>query len=79
MSLYSEEGENSRGRGKWSLKCSHDKGKEKDGRYHRSQANDGDESDNGDDKTDKGEISAGSRKYKKQAQALRVSIRSCSP
>jgi hypothetical protein len=54
--------------------------------HHRSQQpNNGDEADGDEaDEEDEGdenenEISAGTRKYKKQVQALRVSIHSCSP
>jgi hypothetical protein len=73
----SEEGENrgSRRRGERSRR-----------NHHRSQQpNNGDESNNGDeaDEEDEGgenenDISTGTRKYKKQVQALRVSIHSCS-
>jgi len=51
--------------------------------HHRSQLpNNGDEADGGDESSENEsdeEISAGSRKYKKQMQALRVSIHSWSP
>lgn len=82
MILY-KESENSRGGDKQSVRCSRDKGKEKDG-YRRSQPNKRDETDDenqgDDDESDKEEMSAGSQKYKKQATALRVStIHSCSP
>jgi hypothetical protein len=90
--MSGEEGENegSRGFGKRSARCSRDKGKGKEGRFatesdseaaetrrhHRSQEpNNGDEADNEDDEE---EMSAGSRKYEKKIQILRVSIYSCS-
>jgi hypothetical protein len=90
--MSGEEGENegSRGLDKRSARCSRDKGNGKGGRFatesdseatetrrhHRSQEpNNGDEADNEDDEE---QMSAGSRKYEKKIQILRVSIYSCS-
>jgi hypothetical protein len=94
MSPSREEGENedSRGRGKRSARRSGRKGKKKEWGFATEsdgetaqvaqQLNDGDEADEedegGENESDE-EINAGSRKYKKQIQALRVSIHSCSP
>lgn len=74
--LPSDDGENegSRGRGKRSTRCSRDKGK--GGRFATHSDNEADNEDEGDDEE---EISADSRKYKKQIKALRVSVHSCFP
>ena len=89
-----EEGENegSRGRGKQSVRCSRDKGKggrvttegdneaaETHRHHHSQQSNNGNEADNEGEDENAGEINAGSRKYKKEIQALRVSFHSCYP
>jgi hypothetical protein len=70
--LPSVEGENrgSSRRGEWSRR-----------NHHRSQQpNNGDEADEEDEGGEnENEISGGTRKYKKQVQALRVSVHSCSP
>lgn len=89
MLTFIDEGqtEGSRGRDKRSTRCSRDKGgrfaTESDNEaaessrhhHHSQQPNNGDEADNEEEgESDEEEISAGSRKYRKQLQALRVSV-----
>ena len=94
MSPSREEGENEdrRGRDKRSARCGRRKGKRKEGGFatesdnetaqvaqQLNNGNEADEEDKGGENESDEEISAGSQKYKKQIQALRVSIHSCSP
>jgi hypothetical protein len=78
-----EEGENegSRGRGKQSVRRSHNKSKGKEVRFATGNDSDIDRPDEGDEgsgiESDEG-INKGSQKYQKKIQALRVSNYSCS-
>ena len=76
--------EDSRGRGKQPARCSRRKGTDSDSEtaeiaHQLDNGDEADEEDEGGENERDEEINAGSRKYKKQIQALRVSIHSCSP